>query len=390
MIKNVILFLFLVAAWSCTTLDPNQDPNPSYSVDGRYGNYTTDTLYAVADSVYRDTYPVTGFSDKLTVGNTGGLSAGFLINFLDLPADTISVDSAFIKITTVNSFGSAAGEKIIVDFYTVLETWDSYSDTLSIWRNPPLNQFVGQAEFSLKDSAVNTFRIPDELFRKWQTEDDSLNTGLFARLNENYTDVVCEVGALSSSQIPILTYHTHTDTSSSIDTLLTSRDVTIFNYDEINGTALNHASQNLLISSGVVTNVLLRFNLDALPEGAVYYNADLILTDTGEITYENPANNSAFLIRPVEDLATESFNPDRTFSLSSDGDKVSLNGTFKTSMAEEVIQEIKNGVYRHDWFLFTFLNNDEELSVKTFFGAEADQSVAPKLVVKYLKENTQE
>ncbi|MCB0282768.1 MAG: hypothetical protein H6627_03850 [Calditrichae bacterium] len=390
MTKKIVLLLLILAAWSCTTLDPNQDPNPSYTVDGRYGNYVSDTLYAIADSINPVGYAVTGFADKLIVGNLGGIDAGFLINFVDLPADTVVVDSAFVNLTTVNSFGNNATDKVDVEFYTVLETWDSYADTISTWRNPPLGEMLGQVSIAIKDSSKNKLKIPDDVFYKWRSENDSLNTGLYVKLSDSYKDVVCEFGSLSSSNVPFLTYHTHTDTSSLIDTMLTSRDVTIFNYDSFMSPALEHEENTILISSGVINNILLKFDLDQIPADAIYYSADLILTGTDKSDYENPENKSSFLLRPVEDITSGEYSPNKSIGMIADGSEAIINGTYKSIFASDVIQEIKNGSYTHQWFSFSFLTTDEDLSVKYYYGAKADLSVAPKLIVKYLKANNQE
>ena len=113
----------------------------------------------------------------------------------------------------------------------------------------------------------------------------------------------------------------------------------------------------------------------------------LVLTVSENNSFENPENNSSFYLRPIEDLATNTYNPDRSLTLTKDGNLVQVSGTYKTIFAEDVIQEIKNNVYKHDWFQFQFLNTQEELSVMSFYNTKAEKSLAPKLIVKYLNNN---
>ena len=382
--KTAFLLIILIIVYGCTNVEPNNDPNPNYNSE--FGQITIDTLTAVSDSVLREGYGETGFSTKLSLAEWGGLSSAVLVKFLDFPADSIVLDSVSISFTTINSFGNNPGERVDVNVYVPLENWDSFADTLNVWRNPPLGQLVTKASLILADSATSYIKMPISLINTWRdlisAGEDSSIFGLYIELAESEKNVVLELGSLNSSRVPELLVYSHTDTSNSVDTLNAAADISIYNYDEQAGTALFMDENSLFISSGVISSLLVKFDLSVLPQTAILYSANIILTETEENDFENPQNNSSFIIRPLEDLSTMTFNPNRTLSLSKDENLAKISGISQTTFAEDILQEIINGNATNEWFYIQFTSVDDELSVKRFYNNKSTE-FGPKLIVKY-------
>jgi hypothetical protein len=389
MFIKISSFIVILMLYSCSNVEPNSAPNPLYGKEGRYGNFVQDTIYAQADSVIRGKFLNTSLTAKLSLGEFDGLKAGFEITYNIFKDTALVVDSVYLKFSTANSFGPNANETVSAMMYQIIDSIDTDSINIQdIWRNPTEGAFLSEinaVQFNLADSAQTSVKLPNEIFEKWNVNNDE-NYGLyFSPLEE---DVVLEINSRNSFIAPILVYYTHINDSVVIDTINTGRDATIFNYDELNGQALNFATNQIIVSSGIGSRALLKFDFSSLPENAIIFSADMVLTDDDTNPYENPDNSTSFLLKSVEEVAADEddfvYNPTRTFSLRSDDGLTSILGTHKSDFATSVIQEIKNGALSNKWFTLEFINSVESLSVKRFLGAQADKTQSPKVIIKYL------
>ncbi|KAA3609826.1 MAG: hypothetical protein D8M58_08730 [Calditrichaeota bacterium] len=390
MIYRIVVLLTLGILYSCSNVDPNEDPNPLYGTDNRYGSFVQDTIYAQADTVIRANFEHTGLTSKLSLGEFDGLSAGFEIKFNGLPHDSISVDSVFLKFTTLNSFGPNAFDFINGTMYTIIDSFDTDSiNTGMRWRDPLNPQYVDegtsrQVSFNLKDSSETSLDLSMEVFNGWRTGTLE-NYGLYFHPLEE--DVIVELGSFNSSLDPLLVYYTHIEDSVVKDTLYPETDGTIFNYDE-NGTALLKEADKIFVSSGVISKSFLKFNFDNIPDKAIMYSANIVLTEDDSNPVENPENSTSFFLKPLEEIVSDldeiEFNPNITFSLTSDAGITDVLGAHKNSLSIDVVQEIRNGSVNSEWFQVDFSSDNDELSIKRFWGVNADKSVSPKMIVKYL------
>ena len=392
MIYKISSLIIITLLYSCSNVDPNNDPNSLYETDGRYGVFVQDTIYATADTVVRGRFLNTSLSPKLSLGEYDGLSAGFELIFASLPVDSILVDSVYLKFTTLNSFGPNAFETVGGMMYRIIDTLDTDSvNVLDLWRNPTDNSIVTEVEpvnFNLQDSSETSILFPMDLFDDWRINSTE-NYGIYFHPTEE--DVVVELGSRNSSVDPMLIYYTHIEDSVIADTLFPISDAPIYNYDEFGGTALNFDENKILVSSGVNTNMFLKFETSELPANAIFYSANVILTEDDSNPYENSENAISFLLRPLETITANEddyiFSPDRAYSILSDEGFSDVSAISKTELSTDVIQEILNGTVNNEWFMIQFLNRNSELSVKRFWGTKADKSLSPKLIVKYLNAN---
>lgn len=382
----IILLLVIIAFIACKKLGYDPDPNN----DLRSG-YLQDTLYAVADSVINKGDAYTGLSDRVVIGKRDGFSAGFLINFSFL--DTLSkIDTMYMQFTTLNSYGAGLYDNISAQIYSVDSTWGSFANQDARFRNPPIDkmEYVTQGNFTTQDSAISSFTIPLDFNNIWNADKDlitdSLTYNFYFQLGNGNENAMVELGSYLSNQFPVLIYKKTVNDTSVLDTVGAIASVSIFNYDRVNGTALNHSDETLIISSGIVTHSLIKFDFSGLPEDRIYYNATLELTEDAMNEYENRDNNSAISFQAVENLADTLYNPSNEFfdMTSSDGLTVtnSLNAQYT---AEDFIQPLLNGQISNEWFEVQFSGETNVVSVKKYWGIKyPDKNMRPRLIINYL------
>jgi hypothetical protein len=387
MIYKLASILIAVLFFSCSNVDPNNDPNELYS--GRYGSIVQDTIFASADTVLRGRYFNTSLSTKISLGEYDGLTAGIHIAFFP-PPDSIELDSVFLKFTKLHSFGPNANETISGMMYEITKTVGRDSiNILDVWRDPVDNSFVreiGPVRFNLEDTSETSISLPVEMLTDWQ-ETPATNNGLY--FHPQQEDAVVELGSWVSSFNPTLVYFSTVDDSVVSDTLAAFNTATIFNYDDVNGSALDYENNKFIVSSGVISRTFLKFDLSTLPKNAIFSSANIRLTEDDLNPYENPENASIFRVRALEELTKSQddfiFSPNTSFSLlSNEGFTDMSNSIDRTNFSSFAIQEIINGSVKNEWFSIEFLINNSELSVKRFWGVEADSTLRPKLIVKYL------
>jgi len=381
--RLTILFLIFITM-ACSSLDPNNDPNSAY--DQNNGQIFEDTLYAFADSIYRGPYVSTNLTDKLAVGNVAGFQSGFLIKFVLLPeSDTLNIDSVYLHLITTNTYGENIPDQMEVDFFRVNAQWDLDVNQLDEWRNPPATEWITPGILKTQDSSISKISIPVDLFNEWRLADDSLNYGLYCKIRDPLQNGILELGSVNSTQIPFVVYYTQSDSGTTIaDTIIVTGDASIFNYDEMPGGALEKTDETILVSSGIITNSLLKFDYSSLPEKAIYYSADMILTDYDN-SLENDENKSAYLLWGMSSFTDTVFAPTSPFFMSRSGENVKINSTSSLNFAQGFFQELLNKSIENEWLLVSFDQVSQEFSVSRFWGAAADSSVAPKLIVRYQK-----
>ncbi len=383
------LILIIITLFACKKLGYDADPNDTAS----NGNYISDTLYAISDSVVKESEIFTGFSQKIALGQRDGLNAGFLVYFSFL--DTASnIDSAYMQFTTVNSYGADMVDRISANIYSVDSLWGEAANQYDRYRNPPVEkmEFVTQGTFSTKDSAINVFTIPLDFNNIWIGLNDSLadtvRFNLFFQPETGSENAIVEMGSSLFSQKPLLIYYKVSEDTTLIDTVEALVTANIFNYDEVNGTALNYPDETVIISSGIIHHSLLKFNFDELPEKAIYYRASLELTEDDLNEYENSDNKSLFELRPVESFADSIYNPNFAFGMNSDDGTTKTSEAFTSILGEDFVQLLANNSLEHEWFEVEFFFENQDFSVKRYWGANSpDQEKRPKLIINYLNAN---
>jgi hypothetical protein len=400
MLKRLFFSFIGIVLLACNDIDPNLSPNPDYTVQNRYGNFTTDTLYAVDDSVLYRNDPNTFGTTKISVGKYGDFNSSFLIAFsndlLPTQEEITTIDSVEIEFTTINNFGEE--KNINVDIYRVDSPWRLAVNQDSLWKNRTDSiEFISTEIMRYADSSKNTYSLPVDLFDRWRnsTTDNRLNNGLYFTPSQGETGNIIElISAFNNNQyVPNLTYF-YRDTvivdSVAIDSVIAisipgEASASIFNYDKIHGSALAPEDDKIIISSGIVTKSLLKFNFSTLPENAIYYSADLQLFSADVNDYENEANNSGFVVNALEDIVGSSFTviPNRNYILEKKNNKTSFN-LFAEDFASEFIQSLQNKALSNKWLLTSFVFENREISVVKFFGSNSMQESKPRLVIKYL------
>ncbi len=372
--KSLFIIAGILLLISCQSNDPEFINDPNYKTD-RYGSFKVDTLYAVKDStVWADTVN-TNNTLRLSMTNMGGVKAGFVIKYLDVPADTINVSSAKIRFTTLAHFGQA-GDEALVDMYSTTKLWDALDDINGdkIWHeNPPIS-FLKTVNFTLKDSGITEIDIDPEWVKTWQGN-DSLNYGFYFTLNPAETNLNVELGSKQSSFPPQIVY-AYNDTS---DTVQATNDATIFDYDRENGRVFSASGG--YISAGIPTRYLVRFDMSALKENAIYYYANLAIPFEQDFPYRNSNKSDAFTFTSFEDYANNDKNPGYSLSMNTAAGKTRI--TNPPTMATDFIQPTRNGDINHQWFSVQYTVESDVFTAMHIYGADSDKK--PMLIVKYLE-----
>jgi len=383
------LIIIIAASFACKKLGYDDDPNDIASS----GEYISDTLFAISDSVIQRTPIYTGFSEKFSLGQRDGLSAGFLVYFSFL--DTVSnIDSVSVKFTTVNSYGADMVDKISTNIYSVDSIWGGAANQYNRYRNPPTEkmEFVTRGLFNTKDSSTTSFNIPLDFNNIWIGRNDSLadtvRFSLFFEPETGNENAIVELGSYLSTQNPILIYRKNSQDTTVIDTVNALLGASIYNYNETMGRAFDYSDENVIISSGIVKNSLFKFDFSTLPANAIYYRALLELSEDEINDYENSKNKSSLVLQTVESYADTVYNPTLTFLMTSDDGFAKTSGSSTLSFAENFLQSLANNNVEHDWLEVAFLTPDEDFSIKKFWGVNSmDPEKRPKLIINYLNAN---
>ncbi len=398
--KTILLSTVILLINSCHDVDYNSEPNSEVDLKERYGDFFIDTLWAISDSmVKKDDFP-TYFYSKLSAGKYGGANVGFIVKFFEygLYLDTLNaIDSAFIQFTTQNTFGPDVDEEMSLEMYKYTSTLVNDSINVSdYWRNPTSEnmEYLDLVTFNTQDSAKTYIEVPVELFEEWRTDEE--NGGLFFQMGESDDGGILELGSsfLSIAQQPrLIFYRNIIDTTNNADTLITVSDTmftvingTVFNYDETAGTALSRQEEEIFVSSGVTYNSLLKFDFNSLPDKAIFYSADLVLTVDESNEFDNPSSTSKLLILAVESIDNQDFSylPSNSYLLDiNETGLTAFNGTTNRSFAGEMLHGIKNDFFGNEWLELAPQNAAREFSVKKFYGAKAAGELAPRIIVKH-------
>ena len=372
--KKILSAVLLLTLLACSSNDPDFVANPDYNAN-RYGQFKTDTLYAIKDSVVIADTVYTNNAGQLTLANMDGFTAGFLIKYLTLPDDTLTLNEINMSFTTEGHFGSDPQE-VLVDIYEVTDIWDASTvvNRNPVWHDNPPITYLKTVTMQVADSAESTIPLDMDLLQKWQGN-DSLNTGLYFTLNPSVQNLVLELSSLQSTQPPQLIY-SYRDTS---DTLSATNDATIFNYDYDNGMVFQPDGR--YVSSGIAQHYLVRFDFSELADKAIYYNADLVIPWDDSFPYTNPNKPGAFTLRIFDDEAAENENPGITYVITEKETQTKVSN--QSGFASQIIQSFNNGTLEHKWFSVEYTVESDVFSVVRFYGQNSTQK--PMIIVKYLE-----
>ncbi len=374
MMKKILSAALLLTIVACSSNDPDFVANPDYNAN-RYGQFKTDTLYAVLDSVVVADTVNTNNAGSLTLANMAGFTSGFVVRYLTLPDDTLTLKEIKMNFITEGHFGSDPQE-VLVDIYEVNEVWDATTiiNEKAAWHDAPPGTYLKTVSMMVADSAESNIALDMDLLKKWQSA-DSLNTGLYFTLNPSVQNMVLQFNSLQSTQPPRLIY-SYKDTS---DTVTATNDASIFSYDEINGTVFS--PQGRYVASGIPRHYLVRFDFTQLSTRAIYYNADLVIPYDDAFPYTNPNKPGAFTLRMFDDEAAENENPSSTYVITEKGTATKISN--QSGFASQIVQSIVNENLEHKWFSVEYAVESDVFSVIRFFGQQSAQK--PMLIVKYLE-----
>lgn len=382
--KKTLLFLIaLFSTWACQDFNA-MNPPEEFDVNGQFGQLV-DTVFKATDARFTVDYRSdTGNGKNLCVGNFADFQTGFFIKFVNLPADTMKIDSIFLEFTSFAKFGDGQAP-LALDVYEVDREWDEHTiNTLDEWHGwQPSGPPIFQTELSADDSVQMKIKIDTTLFNKWRYEPDQ-NFGIYITPSSAANNHIREFKSLESGTPQnwpkVYYYKNQGDTLSVLDSVRTGIDATIFDYPQNSANNVFEAAQankKLLLASGIPARLFVRFDsLKTLPKTAVLQAANLMIAvdeDNADLLNENQSN--VFYLRSIikADSALTSFEVDSSFNSDSNfGYNMALsNGMVQMTSALEQeklgknqLQNLVNGSKTSEWFYIHFVDAPSPVSVE--------------------------
>lgn len=385
--KIIFLLLPLLFMFSCQDLNSIQPPD-ELDLKGQFGTFVDTLFYANAATFEVDPKPATGNGKNLCAGNYQDFSSAFFIQFIGIPSDTITIDSAYIELTTHGRFG-AADETLDLDVYRVDEDWDEHTvNTLAEFHNYQPLTLLEQIQVGTEDSLKVRIPLDTTLFNEWRYDTES-NNGMYIRStasSENHIREFESFEVINPLDWPKIYFFYMDDTVSVKDSVRIGFDATVFEYDSSSVNVFNPApTENyLLLASGVQAKIKVKFDvLKSLPKNLVIQAADVQLdVDDTDLITGMPGNtlynsnyNPGFYLRSI--MKTDSgLVVDSSFSTNLSKSYYLRHGEGEISMSvssdqekfgKNQIQQIINGETNSEWFLLQFIEEESSVSVLRVF-----------------------
>lgn len=393
---GTFLIVTLLWLWSCEE-NPVEFPLEQATL-------VQDTLYATMDTTFRVPRIITTLaSQRLLLGELAGFKFRIIMRFAGFPAAAATIDSAWIRFTTLEASGEMPVE-FTATGYPILQSW--IADTSEVWKD-----YNSNVDFSdpMGEMTVTTGRNDTVFFHfnssgmtrvnNWADTSSGVDNFGMA-LDFSAANFVKEFQARNSSDnigpFLFIQYRDSTD-SVMVDSLLAISDAFLFEGD----------FQPIPGRNQVTTlrprATLLRFNLDTLqqiyPEGIIVESVNLemgidwantlfhqdfkanleILPLTSSLTDSNITVDSAFVGQETRLVDFSHFNSDSSLlQVSTGGDRQQLARFF--------VQSMLNNPDLYQGFYIDFKNANQFLSRFTFFRYnDSDPSKRPRLIIQSLK-----
>jgi len=387
--KIYLVIVISLLAFNCS--DDNVITPPSeFNFDKSHGIFISDTMFTV-DEIFLQKDPVeTGNSNKLSVGRTPDFEAYFLIEFVNLPSDSLDIDSIYIELKGLGKLALSDQPEMLLDIYKLNEEWDSNVNTEEKWHKYiPVDAPYRTMTISLEDSANIRIPIEPELLSEWQTEEN--NNGFLIRAAETEDQVIKEFGSFNSqNHSPSLIYIIKEDTTITADTLQIGMDATVFDYS---GSILNEerARNNLVVTSGYPSRSYLKFDFSDIPPNAIISNAQLLLDVETDNIYQNPNQSKSFFLRAITEAAdgiivdsTVFYNLSVNYLMFEDENRISLSDGDAVNFGQVYIQGLINDVYTFQWFSIQYFGEAVAFDMTKLYGSGNPAGQGPRLIVQYL------
>ncbi len=388
-IYTVLIIVTPFTLWFCS--DNNVISPPSeFRFDESHGVLRTDTLYTIDERFIVKDPLETGNASTLSLGRTPDFEAFFLIKFVELPADSLLLDSVYVELNGFGKLDLADRVQMDLEVYEMSETWNTSANTEEMWQNyMPASAPLHVQSINLDDSLSYKIPIDVSLIDKWQ--DDEQNFGLLFRAQDMENQVVKEFASFNSfTSPPGLIYTARLDTSLLRDTLRTGTDVTVFRYT---GTVYEDAASegDIIVSSGVPSRAYFKFDYSSIPKSSLISRARFELDFDTDNPYNNPNHSNSFYLRSVIESESGlevdsllSYDINVNYILAEDEGEFTLTQNSETLFGQNYIQALINGDLNQDWFSVQYVGESASLSLMKFFGSENPTEQRPKLIIQYL------
>lgn len=377
---------------SCKDSNPIVDTQNNSLPD--YGTVVVDTLIAVEATYQMSDKVSSALGSRLQIGRTNDFEARILLRFITLPADTIELDSVYIRLRTIANLGEFQSP-FTAKVYRVTNSWDATVNGDEAWNYADNIDPVPLAEFTITndDSDYYKINIPDSVVSIWQdTTDGGHNFGLF--VDYDGADFVKEFGSENSSEVPqiVYVYQNATNDSTIRDTAYAYIDASIFNYTGIGQLGPDSL---IYIGSGQPFRAFIKFDMSEIPDNVILSHANFVFEkdSVNSLLSENKSQNFRIrtAITPIEQLPY--FEVDSTFSTNiyhdvllseQDDNYLGLSSVEQGETAQYFLQSIINKEVNYQSFMVQYYDEGSGISAFAIKGvSDIVLGNRPKLIVEY-------
>lgn len=379
-------------------------PPPEFDIEGRYGVFIDTTIFAYSDSFLVNDRVNTKYQEKLLIGSYEGFSAAALINFTHLPDTSQRMDSVYFNLYPTSIFGTGS-DPIQIGIYEVEMEWDESANTKDEWHDPADMRLITTVTVNADDSTRIDIPIEDqELLQRWQKAGDD-NYGMYLKaLNDpEFILEINAIGSVDANKWPRLMFKKwENDTTVELDSINLGLNISIYDYNRSGAENIYEAAQakkDLLISSGVAAQSILRFDIkNTVPKNALihkvnltmYVNDNNIIDESAGNMLDNPNHAGNFYVRLIKDMKT--LEIDSTFKeninyytyLNQNEDVLELNNLEQQKFGRTVIQDFINNDLHFEGLYIQYRQEGLDVSVKRLYGINHPE-LKPSLHIQYFR-----
>jgi hypothetical protein len=376
----ILIGLFLGLSWmGCKEAQPLVGTT-------EFSKLSIDTLYAKKDTFLIKGRTSTAGSPKLLLGSNAGYQTQVLLHFIDLPDDTVQVDSLYLRLHSWSNYGNA-GASITGNIHLITEEWEESINETGELATQPLES---EPFIITTDSISHRIILPASLMNTWRdTTGGNHNFGLMLDFSD--ADFIKEFYSGNTIYPPELSWTYHQSNSDSIirDTTFATLDASLIDFS---GTL---DSQALFVTAGYAIHSFIQFDFSTLPKNINISYINFEFTHDSDHSDVNGNKNQNFqlvnVITPFDMLSYESeiiidedvredlflLEDQNNTLLVRDKDQLK-----KTDTGRYYIQDILGGIIEHDSFLLMYTYEGYDASIYALKRSENGKN-APRIIIGY-------
>jgi hypothetical protein len=326
--------------------------------------------------------PSTSAAPRVLVGNLNNLQCWGVYRFTVIPDSTKSMPivSAELDLRTVYHFGDSLAP-FSMSVHQVLMDWATDSLTIDSLKAPGFYKTVPSGVWnpsSIGDTSTLTIPLDTTMIRSWGTYSDTVISNFGVLLRPTNNGVVKGFGSFTISEVAfgprlLLRYK---DVAGNIDTLIITTGTHRFVTTGMNTTWASD-STHLWVQNGGANRGYVEFDVSSIPLHAAIHKAVLELTlDAQRSQFNYFTADSAYVYFTGDDGTTLTYILDVGTPVQAGTSKV-----YQFPVGQFVQRWVRGAVLKR--VAIAGLDETFALDLFSFYGAQSNQAVKPKLTIIY-------